>query len=330
MLELLGLEPGALPSAVHVVVVTISVFLLAGGASWFVEAASRIGLRLGISELVIGLTVVAFGTSSPEFAVTVSSAVAGRGDISVANVVGSNIWNLGLILGLAALIRPLGTTPRVVWRDGGFLLLVTILLLVLVGGDASLDHTDGVILLVTLGAYLALLVKQRTGGPLEAIADEVPDEVVTPLWHDLVGFVGGLAAVLVGSNLLVDSATELARAAGVSDWVIGVTVVAGGTSAPELATSVVAALKNRPALGVGALIGSDIFNLLGVLGVAGAVHPVSVDPLARLSLYGLVGGVLLVIILMRGGWRVSRLDGALLIAVAVGRWVADFLLRAPS
>jgi cation:H+ antiporter len=269
-----------------------------------------------MSDLVIGLTIVAMGTSAPEFAVTINAALRGLPDISVSNVVGSNIFNLGFILGGCAAIREIKTTPSLVWRDGVFLLCVSSLLVFMLK-DLTLSPKEGLVLLTCLILYLAFLFRKKM--PLEEM--EAGEEAS---WQDVLYFLIGLAAIVGGGHLLVHAAVALATAIGISDWVIGVTIVAAGTSAPEFATSLVAALKGRYGISAGNLIGSDLYNLLGVLGLAGTLRPLTIDQAGLGSLYILVIMVLLVVVFMRTGFRISRLEGLTLVAVGLVRWVHDF------
>jgi cation:H+ antiporter len=294
-----------------------SILLLWKGSDWLVEAAARIGRRFRLSDLTIGLTIVAFGTSAPEFAVTISAAVNNLADISVGNVVGSNIFNLGFILGGCALFRVLQTSPRLVYRDGG-LLIATSLVLILFLWDHRLDRWEGISLFCGLFAYLALLFWKKE--PVDE--DDLPGGSAT--WKDVPLLLLGIGAVVGGGHLLVDSASELARFMGVSEWVIAVTIVAAGTSAPEFATSLMAAAKGRAGMSIGNLIGSDLFNLMGVLGLAGIIRPMQVAPGSLQSVIMLAGMCALVVILMRTGWRLNRSEGALLVGIGILRWVMDF------
>lgn len=319
-----GLDLATLPTWANGLVFLATVLFVAKGAGWFVEGASGVGRRLGISELVLGLTVVAIGTSAPEFAVSVGAALKGQGDLAVSNVVGSNVFNQGIILGLAALMVPLMTGPAVTFRDSGVLLVGTLFAFFALGLDLRLDRVDGVIMLVAFAAYLGYLLHVGRKNRHLVALDEVPEAAPT-LAGDLWRFAFGLGLVLVASSFMVESATAVARDFGVSEWVIGVTIVAAGTSAPELATTLAAARRGKADLGVGALVGSDIFNLLGVLGVSGVMQPVDLAPEARLSIASFALMTVLVMVLMRAGWRLSRRDGAILVAVALGRWAFDIL-----
>lgn len=300
----------------EIVVIGISIVAMWRGAVWVVESASRIAKRLGVSELIIGLTVVAMGTSAPEFAVTVGAALKGQADISIGNVVGSNIFNLGFILGGVALVRAIKTTRFLVYRDG-FVMIGTTLLLLLFLSDLRMERWEGATMLALLAGYIALLIYQKDGSD-----EDLPEGEFQ--WLDIPRLLGGIALVVAGGHYLVEAASNLARAVGVSEWVIGVTIVAAGTSAPELVTSLIAVLRGHYGISAGNLIGSDIFNLLGVLGVAGAIQPMKIDPSAYSSLYVLSGMVILVVILMRSGWKLSRMEGALLVFINIVRWIMDF------
>jgi cation:H+ antiporter len=317
-----------LPVWANAIVVVGTILIIALGAAWVVESASRIAKRLGISELIIGLTVIAFGTSAPEFAVTIIAAARGQGDISVGNIVGSNIFNLGFILGGCALVRAIPTSKILLKRDGTVLAVITLALFALVGWDLRLDWYDGALLFASLLVYLGYLFNQRKAGVLPDEDDDGPVEESKSVLRDGMRLLGGLVFVVGGSHLLVDAATVIARTYGVSDWVIAVTVVAAGTSAPEFATSLVAVIKGKYAISAGNVIGSDIFNLLGVLGLAGLLGGMQVDPAARASLAALSGMVFVTLLFMRTGWRLSRLEGLALILIGTARWGMDFASRA--
>ncbi|MCP4138056.1 MAG: sodium:calcium antiporter [bacterium] len=304
-----------------VVVLSIAMLLLAVAALWkgasvLVESASRIAAKFGISDLVIGLTVVAFGTSAPEFAVTINAAVNGQSDISVGNIVGSNIFNLGFILGSVAIIRSIVTTRKLVYRDGVFMIGVTLLLL-LFFHDLHLAQYEGGILLTLLIGYLVFLFIKKE--PLDD--EEISHDPAT--WKDAIILPLSIAIVVSGGHFLVESASFLAKTVGISDWVIAVTIVAAGTSAPEMATSLTAVLKGKHGMSAGNLIGSDLFNIMGVLGLAGIINPMNIIKDAYGSLFMLSGMVILVIFFMRTGWRLSRSEGIILVLIGITRWVFD-------
>ena len=299
-----------------IVILLVSIIVIGKGAVWLVDAAARVAKHFGISELVIGLTVVAFGTSAPEFGVTILAAIRGMGDISVGNIVGSNIFNLGFILGGTAIIHSLKTSRTIVFRDGIFLLFGGILLSVFLW-DLTLSKIEGIVLFTLLVLYLLYLYFKK-----ETIEIEEPTHAMYR-WDPILLFVG-IGMVLVGAHFLVGSAVKIARFMGVSDWVIGATIIAAGTSAPEFATSLTAAMKSRYGMSVGNLIGSDIFNLFGVLGVAGIMRNLSVGIDAQINLIILSFMIAVVLIFMRTGWVVSRKEGIILVMIGLFRWIYSF------
>ena len=299
-----------------IAILLVSIIVIGKGAVWLVDAAARVAKHFGISELVIGLTVVAFGTSAPEFGVTILAAIRGMGDISVGNIVGSNIFNLGFILGGTAIIHSLKTSRTVVFRDGIFLLFGGILLSVFLW-DLTLSKIEGIILFTLLVLYLLYLYVNK-----ETIETDEPTDAMYK--SDPILLFVGIGMVLVGSHFLVESAVNIARFIGVSDWVIGATIIAAGTSAPEFATSLAAAIKSRYGMSVGNLIGSDIFNLFGVLGIAGIMRNLSVGIDAQINLIILTFMIAVVIIFMRTGWVVSRKEGIILVMIGLLRWIYSF------
>jgi cation:H+ antiporter len=303
-------------SLLYVVLIAISTGLLWKGSHWLIDSAVRIAHKLRMSDLAIGLTIVAMGTSAPEFAVTMNAAIKGLPDISVSNVVGSNIFNLGFILGGCAVIRNIITTPVLVWRDGLFLLAMSFVLTLFLG-DLTLVPKEGLTLFAALVLYISCLFWKKAPAH-----EKDPGENAT--WKDIPLLVLGIIALAAGGHILVWSAVSLARVFGISEWVIGVTIVAAGTSAPEFSTSLVAALKGRYSISAGNLIGSDLCNLLGVLGLAGMVRPLTIDAAGLESLHILVAMVLLVVVFMRTGFRVSRTEGFFLVGFNLIRWILDF------
>ncbi len=302
---------------VDILIITVSIAALWGGAVWVVEAASRIAKKFGLSELVIGLTVVAIATSAPEFAVTVYAAINDQSAISVGNVVGSDIFNLGIILGIVSLHTVLLTSRALLYRDS-FLLFLTGILLLIFFSDLKLVFFEGLILFSTLLIYIYILIRQKT--PSE---EEVPEGEFT--WTDLPKLIIGAALIIGGAHFLVEAASSIARFFGVSEWVIGITIVAAGTSAPELATSLVAIIKGKHGISAGNLIGSDLFNLLGVLGVASMIKPLRIEETEYISLVLLAATLLILMIMIRTGWKISKVEGAILIGIALFRWSFDFI-----
>ena len=292
--------------------------LLWKGADWVVHSACSLAHRFGLPDAAVGVSIVALGTSAPELTVAVLAALRSRPDLAVANIVGSNIFNLGIILGGCAAIWTVPATRSLVGRDAPVLLLATLLLLLFL--DARLlERWEGGVMLLCLASYLLYLVTRR--GLRFETYDPVPED--TGSGRDYFRLILGLAGVLGGAHLLVDSASDLARLMGISDWAIGVTIVAAGTSLPELATALVAAHRGRMGMLAGTLVGSDLFNLLGVLGLTALLHPLAVSHGTGASLMLMAAMVTVLIVLMRTGWWLTRTEGLVLIAIGLLRWTRD-------
>lgn len=246
--------------------------LLVKGADFFVDGASAIARRFGIPQLVIGLTIVAMGTSAPEAAVSITAAVRGNADITIGNIVGSNILNILIILGLSSVVAPLAVTAPTLFRDIPFMIGITLLLL-FQGTGGSVGFWEGVVLTLLFLAYLGYLLwaAQKDGKELAAASAEGKK---LSLWTALLGTAAGLVMIVVGSHTAVDAATDLARLFGMSERFIGLTIVALGTSLPELFTSVSAAAKGNADIAIGNIVGSNIFNILFVVGVSALITPV--------------------------------------------------------
>ncbi|MBA2291543.1 MAG: calcium/sodium antiporter [Gemmatimonadales bacterium] len=307
---------------------TVWLFLVAGlaalvtGAELLVRGASRLAMRFGISPLVIGLTVVAFGTSSPELAVGVQSGLAGQADIAVGNVVGSNIFNVLVVLGLAALITPLVVHQQLVRFEVPLLVGLSVLVLVM-AQDGRIGPFDGLLLVGCLIAYTVLVIRLS---PREAAAVEAEYAegvgVATVGWLarlpvQIAFVLGGLGLLVLGATWLVDSAVSIARALEISEAVIGLTIVAAGTSFPELATSVVAVMRGDRDIAVGNVVGSSIFNLLGILGIAALVTPggLSVAPaLVFFDVPVMISVAFACLPIFATGHRIARWEGALFLA----------------
>ena len=303
---------GARLHGVDVILVVLGVVGLYVGGELLVRNASRLAGALGVAPLVIGLTVVAFGTSAPELAATLVAALRGAPSLAVGNVVGSNIANIGLILGLMALVYPLATGASFVRREVPFLVGVTVLAVVLFA-DGRLGWIEGSVLLLALVAFLALAFRT----PAAAVGDVSVDVGE----RSRTGAIGALALALVGiavlvgaAHALVTGAVSLAEALGVSERVIGLTMVAVGTSLPELASSLVAVLRREADLILGNIIGSNVFNLAFVLGLAAVVHPIEVDAAQlRLDLLAMSVFTLVMVPIVVTGLRVGRREGAVLL-----------------
>ncbi|MCH7904976.1 MAG: calcium/sodium antiporter [Armatimonadetes bacterium] len=245
--------------------------LLLAGANALVRGASHLAKALGISPLVVGLTIVAFGTSSPELAIATSAAMSGNGALAIGNVVGSNIANVLLILGLAAVIAPLIVTKRLIRLDVPFMIVLSLLMYAM-ASDGSIARWEGITLFVIAIVYTTFLIRHSRRQPQQ---EEVPVEKTGPIrtWRDVLLILAGLAMLILGSKLLVTGAMNIAHALNVDELIIGLTVIAIGTSAPEIATTVTAAIKGQREMAIGGVIGSNIFNILLVLGVASSIAP---------------------------------------------------------
>ncbi|OUC06683.1 sodium:calcium antiporter [Litorilinea aerophila] len=301
--------------ALHLVLLVVGLILLTAGAEGLVRGGASLARRLGLTPLVVGLTVVAFGTSMPELVVSLSSALRGVGDISLGNVVGSNIFNVGVILGLSAVVSPIRIQLGLIKLDMPVLIGISLLALGL-ALSGSVSRGAGVVLVLLLIAYTAFNIRLARKQTAAAVAQEfeegVPGPTASWLW-DLLFILGGLGLLIYGSNLLVNSAIALARAFGVSEAVIGLTLVAAGTSMPELATSIVAALRRHSDIAVGNVVGSNIFNILGILGVTAMVRPVLAPGISRLDLGVMVAYAVVLLPLLWSGQRLDRREGLLLV-----------------
>lgn len=248
--------------------------LLVKGADAFVEGSSGIADRFGIPQLVIGLTIVAMGTSAPEAAVSITAALKGNADITIGNIVGSNILNIFIILGLASVITTIAVARTTVRYEIPIMLAITALLLICGYNDGVISLVEGIILLVCFVAYLAYMFVMCKKGEMQAEAIETSG----PVWKLLIKGVIGLALIILGSDITVDAATSLATIFGMSERFIGLTIVALGTSLPELFTSVVAARRGKADIAIGNIVGSNIFNILFVVGISALILPVTFAP----------------------------------------------------
>lgn len=298
----------------------IGLALLIGGAEVLLKGATHLAAALGISPLVIGLTVVAFGTSSPELAVTVQSAWAGQSDIALGNVVGSNICNVLLILGLSALIAPLLVSQKLIRLDVPLMIGLSFLLLML-GLDGQIGRFDGALLFVGIVIYTIWSIRQSRKESRQ-VSEEYAQEFVAgrresggQMLIRVLQIVGGLLMLTVGSGWLVDGAVAIARTLGVSELIIGLTIIAVGTSLPELAASIVATLRGERDIAVGNVVGSNIFNILSVLGLASLVSPggVKVSPAAlSFDIPVMIAAAVACLPIFLNGHKIARWEGGLL------------------
>lgn len=295
---------------------------LIAGADILVRGSSRIAAFLGMQPLVIGLTVVAFGTSSPELAVSIKSALSGDASIAVGNVVGSNIFNVLFILGISAIIVPLTVSQKLVRIEIPLMIGISVLIW-LFTFNGMLSATEGAILFACLILYIWFLIRQSRREKLSEQAEDAGNQPQPGIgaWSlNSVFVVGGLALLVFGSRLFVESATDLARAFGVSELVIGLTIVAAGTSMPEVVTSVIAAVKGERDIAVGNVVGSNIFNLLAVLGISGMVAGGGInilDSAIRFDIPVMIAVALLCLPVFFSGKQISRTEGWILLVLYI-------------
>lgn len=304
---------------VSVIILVIGFLLLVKGADFFVEGASDIARKLGIPSIVIGLTIVALGTSLPELAVSVTAALKGNNDIALGNVTGSNIMNLLVVVGLAAVIQPVALKRSVLKRDYVMMILMTFLMLAAAAesfwnnGEGSISRLDGAVLLGVTAGYMYRLIRT-------AVRDRVVEQfgITRPLPLSLLFCAGGAAAIIGGGQMVVNSATDLAYRIGMSETLVGLTIVAIGTSLPELVTSVVAAKKGESEIALGNVLGSNILNIGFILGTSGVIHPIAVG---MENVYDIVILIILTIAFFFPLWRkelVSRVTGAVMLGCYLG------------
>lgn len=293
--------------------------LLLGGGDLLVRGGVAVARRLRVSPLVIGITFVGFGTSTPELMASLNAALSGVPAIAVGNIVGSNIANILLVLGVAALLWPMACTREAFLRDGSMLVVASILM-VMICHTGTITRVAGFFFVALLGGYLVFTYRAEREAPdAGARMHEAEAESVAPLPGKLwVGFavgLGGLAAVLIGAHLLIGGAVDVARASGVSESVIGLTLVAIGTSLPELATAVAAGMRRQTDVAFGNILGSNIFNIFGIAGVTALVHPLPIEQvIMNLDIWVMLGAALVLVLIAVTGWRISRWEGGALLA----------------
>ncbi|MBR2236745.1 MAG: calcium/sodium antiporter [Prevotella sp.] len=297
--------------------IILGVAMVLYGADRLTEGAASLARRMNVSEMVIGLTIVAAGTSAPELFVSVVSALNGTPDLAVGNVVGSNIMNTLLIVGVSAMVMPIVVTRPAVYKDMPFTAGATLLLAMLcVDGQFGLSlkghiisRMDGTLLLAAFALFMiyTFAVTRKSAGNIES-----SETAVSPVWKSLLFVVLGLTLLIVGSNFFVDSATSVAETLGVSQSVIGLTIVAGGTSLPELATSVVAARKGQSALAIGNVIGSNVFNILLILGLTSVICPMQIEGITIIDMATMLVSVVLLWLFSFTKFKVERWEGTVL------------------
>lgn len=284
------------------------------GGEGLIRGSSNLAIKIGITPLVVGLTVVAFGTSAPELVVSLKAALIGNSAISLGNVVGSNIANIALILGLAALVRPLEIHTKVIIKEIPIMIVVSILLLLLLI-DGEISCLDGLIFVTGIVVYTIVSVMMARKEKNKQVNDEFKEGLKSRfgISVSIALVVGGLALLIVGANLFVQAAVAIAKLFSISDAIIGLTIVAVGTSLPELVTSIVAAYKNESDIAVGNVVGSNIFNILSILGITALIVPISSSGISYVDLGVMIFTAVVLLPLSRTGYKITRIEGSLLV-----------------
>lgn len=288
----------------------LSLVALYIGAGWLVQGSSALALKAKVSPLVIGLTIVAFGTSAPELVVSLNATLSGQGDIAIGNIVGSNIFNIGVILGVSATICPLQVKKQLLRIDIPVMLAATLLLTVLFW-NGTLSRVEGFFFLAGIIVYtlFSLFYSRKHGEGPNLELEEQPKHWAV----DTLTIIGGLAVLVCASRLLVDNAVSIAKELGMSEAVIGLTIVAAGTSMPELATSIVAAYKRKTDIAIGNIVGSSLFNILAIAGSCSLVHPIEAKNVNYIDLLVMLAISVLLLPLVKSGQKISRTEGFVLI-----------------
>lgn len=305
---------------INIVLLVMGLVVVLKGADWLTDGAVNIASRFGVSQMVIGLTIVAMGTSMPELCVSMVSALKGTPDLAVGNVVGSNTLNTLLIVGCSALVAPIMVKRSSVRRDIPFAVLASLLMLIFCL-DGGIDRLDAALLFILFAVFMFVTVKYSKNEGTEA------KTTAAPLGKAALLLVVGLVCLILGSNLFVDNASFIASTLGVSDAVIGLTIVAGGTSLPELATSMVSAKKGNSDIAIGNVIGSNVFNILMIIGVTGLVKPMHIKGITSLDLIVMLASMLLLWFFCRTTYKVKRWEGAVL-AISYIAYIAWLIAQA--
>ena len=308
--------------AIQLLLLVAGFCLLMKGADWFVEGASGMADKFGIPQLVIGLTIVAIGTSLPEAAVSISAALKGSAEITIGNVVGSNIMNILVILGLTSVICSVPVQKSTVKYEIPFVIIVTVILALLGLFDNTVGRLDGIILWVLMGVYMVYLLRMAKKGTAQ---EEEKKEKKQPVWKLLLMVVVGAVMIVGGSDVTVDAATKLATIFGMSERFIGLTIVALGTSLPELVTSVTAATKGKADIAMGNIVGSNIFNILFVVGTTAVITPVVYSSTFLIDSLIAIGAAVLLLLCVLRKQRLTRLGGLIMLAGYAGYFV--YLIR---
>lgn len=303
----------------NIVLIIVGIAFVLWGADRLTDGAVAVAQRMGVPQIVIGLTIVAFGTSMPEFCSSLVSALNHQPGMAVGNVVGSNIFNSLLIVGVAALVAPISILPSTVKKDIPFALVSSVLLVLLCGFDGKIQWYDAVIMLVFFAVFMVITLHEAKSGEIkeETTAEKKPmSKLMSIVW-----IVVGLACLIGGSTVFVNAASKFAAELGVDPAVIGLTIVAMGTSLPELATSVVSATKGNSGIAIGNVLGSNVFNILFILGVTGVISPLDIKGITTLDLSVMVIAMILLWLFSFTKLKISRWEGAVLTLVFIGYMV---------
>lgn len=298
----------------NILFIVIGIVLVLWGADRLTDGAVAVAEKMKMPQIVIGLTIVAMGTSMPEFCVSLISALKGTSDLAVGNIVGSNIFNTLLIVGVSALVAPMSIMKTTVRKDIPFALVASALLLIMCL-DGDISRIDAAILFVMFLIFMYITLR---GAKAQGTDVEEKEKKPMPTWLSVVWILVGLACLIGGSNLFVDGATAVATKLGVSEAFIGLTIVAGGTSLPELATSVVSARKGNSGIAIGNVLGSNVFNILAILGLTGVISPMTLKGITMTDLSMMVISIILIWLFSFTKYKIERWEGAILTAVFVG------------
>lgn len=298
----------------NILFIVIGIVLVLWGADRLTDGAVAVAEKMKMPQIVIGLTIVAMGTSMPEFCVSLISALKGTSDLAVGNIVGSNIFNTLLIVGVSALVAPMSIMKTTVRKDIPFALVASALLLIMCL-DEDISRIDAAILFVMFLIFMYITLR---GAKAQGTDVEEKEKKPMATWLSVVWILVGLACLIGGSNLFVDGATAVATKLGVSEAVIGLTIVAGGTSLPELATSVVSACKGNSGIAIGNVLGSNVFNILAILGLTGVISPMTLKGITMTDLSMMVISIILIWLFSFTKYKIERWEGAILTAVFVG------------
>ncbi|MDD6060262.1 MAG: calcium/sodium antiporter [Ruminococcus sp.] len=294
------------------VILIVGFILLIKGADFFVEGSSSTAKMLKVPSLIIGMTIVAMGTSLPEASVSISASLAGKNSLSISNAVGSNLFNLMFVIGVCALFASVPVSRDTLKRDFPFSAIIAALLLGLGAVGNEISRFDGIILSVIFAAFLFVMVKSAMNSRKNGSAEQEEYKII-PVWKCIVFMIGGVAAIIIGGKMVVNGASDIARSFGMSDTLIGMTIVALGTSLPELVTSVVAVRKKEIDMALGNAVGSNIFNILFVLGIAAAISPMTFTTENLIDTAVLIGMTILVFFFCLSKKKLVRWQGAVML-----------------